>query len=297
MTIGFPIVAAGAVAKCDFAHQSFLFQIAQRVIDGGKADRGHQFARGLEYLGRGWVRIAGPNHIKHRLALTRQGWLADLFRARICLVTGFHTWNYNYSNLKVKPANQSGIDCWSNHIRRLEILAGKRSTGSPVGSKLRSMIRIPNWRSVITLGLVAWCAGAGCLLVTAAKASAMGEVEPVKVTSSASGWSQTSGSVGAHDCCKARHANKHHAARPSNPFQADAEGISQVPDSNAMSCCPLTSGTLVVNGRQRIGYEDTSSTRHTSIEPVVAAIAASAAFTPVRLDQNQTYLRGCVFLI
>jgi hypothetical protein len=167
---------------------------------------------------------------------------------------------------------------------------------------MRAMV-LRNLRSAITLGLILWCAGAGCMIVSVAHGAAMREAEATKRTSSS--WGQVSGSAGAHDCCKARHASERRAASTithqaiSPESLMNIEGLAEIPDSSdAMSCCPLTSGTIVVTGRQRINHHDTSVSRSLDPAKVVTTTASMPLATPLRLpNQNQTYLRGCVFLI
>lgn len=92
VSIGFAIVAAGAITKSDFAHQSSLFQIAQRVIDSRATDPGHLFARSVKHLGRGGVMISRLHHVEHNLSLARQGQVRCQCFALVC-----HRWNYNNS--------------------------------------------------------------------------------------------------------------------------------------------------------------------------------------------------------
>ena len=79
----------------------------------------------------------------------------------------------------------------------------------------------------------------------------------------------------------------------------DREEIAEVPSSsNAINCCPLTSGTFVVNSREQVVNENTSMSHGTGAVTAVSSVAAIPLAIPLRLpDQNQTYLRGCVFLI
>jgi hypothetical protein len=65
-----------------------------------------------------------------------------------------------------------------------------------------------------------------------------------------------------------------------------------------MSCCPLTSGTFVISGRQSISNENISAVQGAGADPIVNSAAVDFSVMPLRLPiQNQTYLRGCVFLI
>jgi hypothetical protein len=160
-------------------------------------------------------------------------------------------------------------------------------------------------RSAITLGLILWCAGAGCMIVSYAHSAAMSGAGAATLSASAGVSGQAHGSKGAHDCCKARHASgrlvsssmaNHSSASESS---LDLEELSEVPgSSNAMNCCPLTSGTLVVTGRQRISDADTTVLRSISADSFLDGFIATTVAIPLRLpNQNQTYLRGCVFLI
>ncbi len=162
------------------------------------------------------------------------------------------------------------------------------------------------FRSAITLGLILWCAGAGCMIVSYAHGAAMRGAGAANVSSNSTGWGHASGSMGTHDCCKARHKSERRVAQPitdhvsSSESSANLEGTAEVPNSsNAMSCCPLTSGTFVVTGRQRINSDDASVSQGAATVSVIHnSFAASPLAIPLRLpNQNQTYLRVCVFLI
>jgi hypothetical protein len=162
-------------------------------------------------------------------------------------------------------------------------------------AKLRSMkaVLLRKLRSALTLALVLWCAGAGCMMVSYAHGVAMNEAEAA----------HASGSMRAHDCCKDRHAAERRVASSmadrtvSSESLANFQKLGEAPNSsNAISCCPLTSGSIVVAGRQRVSNDGAS------VSPDVDAISCVTAGFPktpvVRLpNQKQTYLRGCVFLI
>ena len=164
---------------------------------------------------------------------------------------------------------------------------------------------ISKLRSALTLVLMLWCAGAGCMIVSYAHGAAMSGSGAAKVSAGSAGWGHASGSMGTHDGCKALHASERRVASSmtdhalSSESLADIEGLAEVPNSsNAMSCCPLTSGTFVVTGRQRISNEDASASQGFDAVSVGTGVAATTLAIPLRLpNQNQTYLRGCVFLI
>ena len=154
-------------------------------------------------------------------------------------------------------------------------------------------------RSLLTFALMLWCAGAGCIMVSYAHGAAMNDAEAVKV----SGLGHAAGSMAAHDCCKARHATERRVASevadrrvPSESF-VNLEELAEVPNSsNAISCCPLTGGSIVVSGRQRVSNDGASV-----LAGVEAISAVRVGLITVPLaglpNQKQTYLRGCVFLI
>jgi len=72
VTIGFAIVAAGAVAKIYLVNQSGVLQVAQRVVNGCVADAGEAPAGRFEDVAGSRVVIAFLDHLKNRLSLRRQ---------------------------------------------------------------------------------------------------------------------------------------------------------------------------------------------------------------------------------
>jgi hypothetical protein len=158
-------------------------------------------------------------------------------------------------------------------------------------------------RSAITFGLMLWCAGAGCMIVSYARGAAMSGAGAA--SSSGADWGYVSGSRRTHDCCKARHKSERRSASSmtdhasSSESLANLEELAEVPNSsNAMSCCPLTSGTFVVNGRPRTSNGSASVSPGPEVVSVITRFAAMPLAVLLRLpNQNQTYLRGCVFLI
>ena len=69
VTIGFAIVAAGAVAKIDFVNEPGVLQVTQRVINGCVADSGQAPPRCLKDVAGGRVIVALLNHLKNRISL------------------------------------------------------------------------------------------------------------------------------------------------------------------------------------------------------------------------------------
>ena len=160
-------------------------------------------------------------------------------------------------------------------------------------------------RSALAVALTLWCACAGCMLVSYAHVAAMSSASLGDSNSNKRKLSDVSASVGAHACCKARHSSSRGTAsqresqlQSSGSFQQIA--LPDVPDSSgATSCCPLTSGSFVVTSRSQLSDDDTShADQRGSFSLTLTNSQPVPGFNPLRLpDQNQTYLRGCVFLI
>ena len=148
----------------------------------------------------------------------------------------------------------------------------------------------------LAIALIFWCAGAGCMMVAYAK-GAMSEMDP-SVASDAQAMTHMSGSMDAHACCKA----KHRGAKRSNPEATASEFTEfQIPapvESNAMNCCPLTSGSIVVATRSTSNDEAPvlSQTSLTAFKPLTSDQKPLAI--PLRLpNRAESYLLDCAFLI
>lgn len=160
-------------------------------------------------------------------------------------------------------------------------------------------------RSALAIALMLWCAGAGCMIVSYAHGVAMSATEGAQTSSSNDAWAGVTGSAGAHAGCKARHASERQVARSmtnhasSSGSLAEIEGLAEVlSSSDAMSCCPLTTGTILAAGRQLTSNEEASASQGLDPIAVVNNVTSTPLAIPLRLpNQNQTYLRGCVFLI
>jgi len=159
-------------------------------------------------------------------------------------------------------------------------------------------------RAALAFSLVLWCAGAGCMLVSYAHGASMANTDAASAPASGSNWIGLSTSAGTHGCCKARHSSQHastiahrHASVATELEEAAPLGSSN--PAEAMSCCPLTSGTLVVTTRQSVSDERASlATKSDAPALVLVHMDATPFAPPLRLpNQNQTYLRCCSFLI
>jgi hypothetical protein len=157
-------------------------------------------------------------------------------------------------------------------------------------------------RAALAFTLVLWCAGAGCMLVSYAHSASMANPEAASAQANGSIWAGLSASAGAHSCCKARHSSQHAPAIAHSHASVATEEAVQLGSSNpadAVSCCPLTSGTFVVTARQSVS-DDRAATAPNSDAPAraLADVTVTRLALPLRLpSQNQTYLRGCAFLI
>jgi hypothetical protein len=72
VTIGFPIVTAGAVAKLDLANESCFFQKPERVVYRRITNRWQAQKGRLENLIGGRVIFSFANDLQNRLPLSRQ---------------------------------------------------------------------------------------------------------------------------------------------------------------------------------------------------------------------------------
>ncbi len=145
------------------------------------------------------------------------------------------------------------------------------------------------------------------MIVSYAHGAAMSGVEMAGAQSDKQTMGGVSAGAGSHACCKARRSASRMGAgaRHSNSRLESFTGLLQValPEapapSGATSCCPLTSGTFVP--ASRAGSKNDNAAAADQNDPYSMALTNSAtalpSFPPRLADQNQTYLRGCVFLI
>ena len=164
------------------------------------------------------------------------------------------------------------------------------------------------WRSMLAMTLTLWCAGAGCLLVSYAHGATMSSVAGAEEQNAKTNSLPAPAVMDSHACCKARPSAKHQAP---SPRQAQAEtapaplrveaGLpaTPAPSGDAMSCCPLTSGSLAVPSRSQSNDEqDRTAAAGNKQAPIHNHTRPASPARPLRLpNQNQTYLRCCVFLI
>ena len=163
---------------------------------------------------------------------------------------------------------------------------------------------ISRFRSTLAFALMLWCAGAGCILVSYANGAAMSGVSLADDHSNKWKLTDVSASAGAHACCKARHSSRQTSGQRESDLQSSRSfqqvAVPDLPDSSeATSCCPLTSGSFVVTSRSQLSDDNASNAEQRgSFSLPLTNSQPAPRFDPLRLpDQNQTYLRGCVFLI
>lgn len=158
---------------------------------------------------------------------------------------------------------------------------------------------ISKLRSALALGLVLWCAGAGCL----AHGMAMRNVTPVPESKSTkANSSQSAMTMNGHACCKARHRSLRSDSAAKSDSDSGPGTIALPEDSSsddAASCCPLTSGSFVMVSRSQTHDSHSSAASGTGLpqQNFTARFSADRA-TPLRLPgREQTYLTCCAFLI
>jgi hypothetical protein len=170
----------------------------------------------------------------------------------------------------------------------------------PVRAVLRKVLRI---RSMTALALIFWCAGAGCMLVSYARASMTDAVDSSQ--SAVQMLAGASSAMDAHACCKAKHrsASGNQTQPASSASSAYAEQILlSIPtaptQSGAMSCCPLTSGSMVVASRSQSNDRAIVSEATSSSSLLVISSDPPPLSVPLRLpDRAHSYLLDCAFLI
>jgi len=164
------------------------------------------------------------------------------------------------------------------------------------------------FRSAIAFALILWCAGAGCMLVSYAHGAGMSGPEASHSQPGKKSWTGLSASVSTHSCCKARHGSSKQTSEAGTQTLSRADSSTDVEQvsltetpapSGVMSCCPLTTGSFVVASRTH--SNDTNSTalaQSNSLSFALTNLRPAPLAIPPRLpDQEQTYLRCCVFLI
>jgi hypothetical protein len=146
----------------------------------------------------------------------------------------------------------------------------------------------------LAIALMFWCAGTGCMMVSYARAemsdmdsSAQPAEQPMAHMSTA---------MDAHACCKA----KHKSAKRTKPTHRSIDTEFTVPpiQTGAMSCCPLTSGSLVVASRSQSNDRGSALIETDSSSLNLSNSDHTPVAVPLRLpNRAESYLLDCAFLI
>lgn len=151
----------------------------------------------------------------------------------------------------------------------------------------------------LAIALTLWCAGAGCVLVSYARTAAINCAE-TGVSESIESTSREMAS--SHESCHAKRNGKNRKAAIATPAVTNTLAQFRTPAparSGAMSCCPLTSGLILSASRVQPNdnHGDAPAADASTDLELFSALSAPLD-VPLRLpNQNQTYLRCCVFLI
>jgi len=148
----------------------------------------------------------------------------------------------------------------------------------------------------VAIALMFWCAGAGCMIVSYAKV-AMSEMDS-SAAADMPAMSHMSGSMGGHACCEAKRKRVKRSASADSPSEFIQFNISEPVQSNAMNCCPLTSGSIVVASRSTSNDEVPTLPQTGSSAFDLLPSEQKPLAIPLRLpNRAESYLLDCVFLI
>ena len=154
---------------------------------------------------------------------------------------------------------------------------------------------------MLALALMFWCAGTGCMIVSYARA----EMDPT-TTQSAERITSSSAAMDAHACCKARHKSSKSSVSTARRTTSHSENsklnlitLPAVPvPSSAMSCCPLTSGSIIAASRSQSSDDHLSLDENSSDSFGVTNSSSTPLAIPLRLpNRAHSYLLDCAFLI
>jgi hypothetical protein len=161
----------------------------------------------------------------------------------------------------------------------------------------KALKRILTLRYLISVALMIWCAGAGCMVVSYAR-GAMAHSDS-EVASTDQMIARMPGSMDSHGCCKAKHKALRRTRIAKSANTEVTEFTIPMPlAGNAMSCCPLTSGSLVVASRPQT--DDSSSDLRPSDSFSLGPVNSHeiSLVVPLRLpNRAHSYLLDCAFLI
>jgi len=172
-----------------------------------------------------------------------------------------------------------------------------RTAGRRIAAMRAALQKVLTPRSLLAIALILWCAGAGCMMVSYTR-GAMADVDTQP--SAEQSMAGRSASMDAHACCKARHSS---SKRPASLFKSAGpelmpEALPPSSSTDVMSCCPLTSGSIVIAARSQ-STDDNSVLNHTDSSSLKLTKTNSPIFAvPLRPpNRARAYLLDCAFLI
>ncbi|HXI22571.1 MAG TPA: hypothetical protein VNG71_01770 [Pyrinomonadaceae bacterium] len=169
--------------------------------------------------------------------------------------------------------------------------------GVESGRVIASLKRLLTLRCVIATALMFWCAGTGCMMVSYARAT-MHDMDASEQSAEQS--MAMSSSMDAHACCKAKNKSLTKAHSPKRSVTSDLNEFT-LPASaptDAMSCCPLTSGSIVVGSRSQTNDHASELAQTDSDSLKLANSNQTRVAMPLRLpNRARSYLLDCAFLI
>ena len=146
---------------------------------------------------------------------------------------------------------------------------------------------------ILAITLMLWCAGAGCMMVSYARG---GDTEAA-VSESASSAAQDMAGMPA---CHARQ-KKNRKLATSKTLATRSVNQLKLPmptRSGAMSCCPLTTGSIAVASRAQSNHTAAAISNTDSQIPNLERLTNKPLAVPLRLpNRARSYLLDCAFLI
>jgi hypothetical protein len=154
-----------------------------------------------------------------------------------------------------------------------------------------------NWGAkpskALAVALMLWCAGTGCMMVSYARA---GDTESAVAESS----SPSAEDMAGMPACHAQHHKNRKVTTSKTPAAVSFSQLNlPLPNrSGAMSCCPLTSGSIAAASRSQSNSSVPALAKTGSALPDLIASRTAPVAVPLRLpNRAHSYLLDCAFLI